>query len=179
MKNQDEKEDTSVAMLYNLNGLLRSDILFDFPLPAKSALYLSNFIVPSTLALQVYYSQEPSIDNFVKLGNDGVLNFDYRSKKPMWAERKILRSLFDIGFFSHEKLVKYANPGKSIHYAGCLPMKTTPKNKYETWPNGLLFGHKNTYVVDSSLFPRLPAKNLTFTIMANAIRIGEMVSKTN
>ena len=33
----------------------------------------------------------------------------------------------------------------------------------------------NLFVVDGSVFPALPAKNLTFTLMANSTRIAEKV----
>ena len=39
----------------------------------------------------------------------------------------------------------------------------------------LLAGTKAVYIGDSAAFPRLPAKNLTFTIMANALRIGRLL----
>jgi len=49
--------------------------------------------------------------------------------------------------------------------------------RYETDRNGLLFGKRRVHVADAATFPRLPAKNLTFTIMANALRIGEAVRR--
>jgi choline dehydrogenase-like flavoprotein len=51
-------------------------------------------------------------------------------------------------------------------------MRDEPERRYETDRNGLLAGTRSVYVGDSAAFPRLPAKNLTFTIMANALRIG-------
>jgi choline dehydrogenase-like flavoprotein len=32
---------------------------------------------------------------------------------------------------------------------------------------------ENLYLVDGSTFPFLPSKNITFTLMANAVRIAE------
>ena len=54
-------------------------------------------------------------------------------------------------------------------------MRERPERRYETNRNGLLNGTKAVYVGDAAGFPRLPAKNLTFTIMANALRIGRAV----
>ncbi len=50
-------------------------------------------------------------------------------------------------------------------------MRETPA-RYQTDSSGLLFGTRRVYIVDGACFSRLPAKNLTFTIMANALRIG-------
>jgi hypothetical protein len=54
-------------------------------------------------------------------------------------------------------------------------MRERPEQRYETNRNGLLTGSKAVHVGDAATFPRLPAKNLTFTIMANALRIGRAV----
>ena len=77
-------------------------------------------------------------------------------------------------YFASKRLCKIPPPGSSIHYAGTLPMRSNPQNKYETDPNGLLHGTKGIYVVDGGNFPALPSKNHTFTIMANAMRIGTL-----
>ena len=52
-------------------------------------------------------------------------------------------------------------------------MRAAPASPYETNSQGLLHGSRRVFVADSSNFPDIPAKNLTFTIMANALRIGE------
>jgi choline dehydrogenase-like flavoprotein len=41
-----------------------------------------------------------------------------------------------------------------------------------TEPSGRLRGTRRVYVVDGSVFPALPSKGLTFTMMANANRIA-------
>jgi choline dehydrogenase-like flavoprotein len=35
---------------------------------------------------------------------------------------------------------------------------------------------QNLFLVDGSTFPFLPAKNLTFTLMANAARVADTIS---
>jgi choline dehydrogenase-like flavoprotein len=54
-------------------------------------------------------------------------------------------------------------------------MRTSP-SRYETNPAGLLHGTKSIYIVDGAALSRLPAKNLSFTTMANALRIGRAVA---
>jgi choline dehydrogenase-like flavoprotein len=62
--------------------------------------------------------------------------------------------------------------GASVHYAGTIPM-TTDKAPRTTSPHGRSNDFDNLYFVDGTSFPFLPAKNLTFTLMANAVRVAE------
>src|SRR5262249_19017342 len=87
----------------------------------------------------------------------------------------ILRLLGRMGYWSSRRFVRIPKPGASVHYGGPLPMRERVERRYETRRNGLLNGTKAVYIGDSAAFPRLPAKNLTFTIMANALRIGRAV----
>ena len=50
-------------------------------------------------------------------------------------------------------------------------MKYKPK-KFQCDKWGKLHGYNNVYIVDGSNLTNLPAKNLTYTIMANAMRIA-------
>jgi choline dehydrogenase-like flavoprotein len=69
-------------------------------------------------------------------------------------------------------MTKIRSMGKVEHYSGTLPMSRTRK----TWAvsdNCQSYDIPNMFVVDGSTFPFLPAKNLTFTLMANAARVAE------
>jgi choline dehydrogenase-like flavoprotein len=65
--------------------------------------------------------------------------------------------------------------GASIHYAGMFPMAARPGD-LGTDASGKLAGWDGVHLADGSVFPRLPAQGLTFTMMANAHRIGGLVS---
>ncbi|WP_193139134.1 MULTISPECIES: GMC oxidoreductase [unclassified Meridianimarinicoccus] len=62
--------------------------------------------------------------------------------------------------------------GASVHYTGTLPMSQA-ETPLTTSPDGALRGFANVHVADGSVFPALPAKNLTFTLMANAARVAD------
>jgi choline dehydrogenase-like flavoprotein len=62
--------------------------------------------------------------------------------------------------------------GASVHYAGTLPM-TNDAAPWTCTKYGQSRDIENLYFADGSTFPDLPAKNLTFTLMANATRIAE------
>ena len=62
--------------------------------------------------------------------------------------------------------------GASVHYAGTLPM-TEAAAPFTTTPFCQSRDFENLYLVDGATFPFLPAKNITFTLMANAARVAE------
>lgn len=80
----------------------------------------------------------------------------------MW---RVFRGL-PVSFMSH-----IGAPGKSYHLGGSLPMKLHPQ-KFETDLVGRPYGMERIHVVDASIFPNVPATNVTLTAMANAYRIG-------
>ena len=62
-------------------------------------------------------------------------------------------------------------PGRGNHSGGSFPMSKKPK-EFETDTLGRPFGFENVNVVDSTIFPTVPATTITLTIMANAHRIA-------
>lgn len=65
-------------------------------------------------------------------------------------------------------------PGASFHSGGTLPMSASPTT-LQTDPLGRLSGFNTIHVVDASVLPSIPASTITFTVMANAHRIGTLV----
>lgn len=61
--------------------------------------------------------------------------------------------------------------GSSVHYSGTLPM-TTERQAWSVTPDCRSYDIENLFIVDGSVMPFLPAKNLTFTLMANAVRVA-------
>jgi choline dehydrogenase-like flavoprotein len=125
--------------------------------------------------LQLYYPGEPHPSNTLSIDAKGNLILRYGARLAGGVERHILRVLRRMGFWSSFRFVRMPQPGASVHYGGTLPMRARPERRYETNRSGLLAGTKAVYIGDSAAFPRLPAKNLTFSIMANALRIGRSV----
>jgi ferredoxin len=64
-------------------------------------------------------------------------------------------------------------PGASFHSGGTLPMSAAP-GSCQTDPLGRLSGFENVHIVDASVLPSIPASTITFTVMANAHRIGTL-----
>jgi len=77
-----------------------------------------------------------------------------------------------LGFRPLASLLKPTPFGFHGHLAGTLPMRAAP-GPLETDASGRLAGTARVFVVDTAGFPTLPAQNLTFTAMANALRVAD------
>jgi choline dehydrogenase-like flavoprotein len=76
-----------------------------------------------------------------------------------------------LGCFAPAGMARILARGSSVHYAGTIPM-TRSGGEHTTDADGSVRGMSGLFVVDGAGFPWLPAKNLTFTLMANATRIA-------
>lgn len=160
--------------IYGLSGPLRSEFIMDFPFSIRSNLLAAKYCPSAMMIAQVFYPGVNSQENWIQLNDEGSLTIRFGDFQRGQVERKLLKLFAKLGFYGHHSLCKFPAPGNSFHYACTLPMKARP-GPYETNRNGLLFGTKNIYIGDSSNFSYLPAKNLTFSMMANAHRIASQI----
>lgn len=83
----------------------------------------------------------------------------------LWKNRRCLKALPLL------PMVRIGLPGTGNHSGGSFPMSKRPA-RFETDTLGKPPGFDNLHVVDSTIFPSIPATTITFTIMANAHRIA-------
>lgn len=88
------------------------------------------------------------------------------------AFRRAKKALLRLGCIVPPGTFRVRAKGESVHYAGTMPMSKN-NGRYDTSEYCESNYFKNLYIVDGSTFPFLPAKNITFTLMANAVRIAE------
>jgi choline dehydrogenase-like flavoprotein len=165
--------------IYGGAGPLRSDILFELPLSITANLSLLRRLAVATGMLMMFYPAQPHPENYLRLTPEGQLELNYSEPAaggpPRGAAEKTLIPVFrKIGFYTAAALCQYPPMGSGLHYAGTLPMRNSP-DRYQLYSDGRLHGTRRVYVADGACFPRLPAKNLTFTIMANAMRIAALI----
>ncbi len=67
-------------------------------------------------------------------------------------------------------------PGRGYHSGGTFPMRANPRYR-ETDCLGRPFGFERVHLVDASVFPTIPAGPITFSAMANAVRIADQHGK--
>ena len=81
------------------------------------------------------------------------------------ANLKLSNNLKRFGIYPLGLFSRFSPPGTGVHYGGWLPMGV------DCDLLGRPSKSKNIHVVDSSILPSIPAGPITFTIMANALRI--------
>ena len=69
------------------------------------------------------------------------------------------------------KMSRLGIPGIGNHSGGTFPMKERPL-EFESDKFGRPYGFKKVHVVDSTVFPSIPATTISLSIMANAHRIA-------
>jgi choline dehydrogenase-like flavoprotein len=67
--------------------------------------------------------------------------------------------------------VRLGQPGRGYHVGGSFPMSETA-GPLETDILGRPAGFRRVHAIDATVFPDIPATTITFTVMANAHRIG-------
>ena len=68
-------------------------------------------------------------------------------------------------------MLQYTEPGRGFHSGGSLPMRAQP-GAFECDLLGRPQGWSRLHIVDASVLPSIPATTVTFSVMANAHRIG-------
>ncbi|UCH92749.1 MAG: GMC family oxidoreductase [Candidatus Aminicenantes bacterium] len=165
-----------------LKTALMQPVLQFMPLDWKTASFLGRNLHSAMGVINVNYSDTRRQENVVSIkpgtGN-GFSTLEICYSPPLGEKKKISVSLKRVKkFFS--ALGAIVPPGQvhirpmgaSVHYSGTLPMSEKPR------PQTLSLNCKsndfeNLYIVDGTWFPFLPAKNLTFTLMANAARVAD------
>lgn len=66
--------------------------------------------------------------------------------------------------------------GASLHYAGTFPIRPDG-GELTCERDSRLRGTRAVYLADGSIFPWLPPKGHTFTLMANADRVGRLLAE--
>jgi hypothetical protein len=166
------------ASFYNYTSPLSSDVIMNIPLSARANLMASKYLLPAMSIIQFFYSDKPHPSKYVRLADDNLLETTSRQKFQMGdIERHFISTLRRLCFFSHPKLIQYPEPGNGIHYAGTLPMSDNRSMRYRTTKSGSLALTRHISVADAAIFPYLPAKNHTMTIMANAMRVADHVAR--
>jgi choline dehydrogenase-like flavoprotein len=111
-------------------------------------------------------------------GAPDVLEVRYRADAEETAAQdrdraRLLRAFLSLGCVPLSTV--RPGHGANMHYAGTFPMR--PDGGDLTCDGeGRLRACRNVYLGDGSVFPWLPAKGLTFTLMACADRVGSRLA---
>jgi hypothetical protein len=167
----------SVASTYSYQSLMLFRLVSQMPFNFKDDLNMMRYLVSGFLVMIVQHPDYFSKDKYLQLTptpdsqTGDSLNAHYEltsAEEKKWSRREtdyisLMRSLRAIAV----KRVRTEH-GSSIHYAGTVPF-SDKNNEFTLSKTGRINGTKNVYIADSSGFNFLPAKGLTFSLMANSI----------
>ncbi len=171
-----------IANFYSYRSLLLFRLAQGMPLPPRLAMLFTRAIVDSLMIVGISHADEASPRRWMKLLKkpDGSDFIEIRSRRSMKERRIFWRQ--ELSLVRRLMALKLAPlglmhlpEGASIHYAGTLPFSEADR-PLTCDAGGRLRGMQNVYVADGSTFRFLPAKGLTFSLMANARRIAEQVA---
>jgi choline dehydrogenase-like flavoprotein len=169
------------AQITTLKTALAHPIVQNVPADLRTALFLFRNVRGGLGLVNVNFADRRRDTNLVTLrpGRDGeppalVIAYEPDAGEPAriaQAMRTVRRALWRLGAVVPPGMSHVRPMGASVHYAGTLPMSAAP-DTHTLSRIGASNYFENLFVVDGSGFPSLPAKNLTFTLMANAVRVA-------
>ena len=169
------------AQITTLKTALAHPIVQNVPTGLRTAVFLFRNMRGALGLVNVNFADRRRDANFLTLrpGAESesptlVLGYDPDPDEPARlarALRTVRRALWRLGAVVPPGMSHVRPMGASVHYAGTLPMSASRGG--HTLSRVCASNYfENLFVVDGSGFPSLPAKNLTFTLMANAVRVA-------
>jgi choline dehydrogenase-like flavoprotein len=150
----------------------RAEFFPSLPYVARSNMSLIRHLLPAMFVMQFYLPGDEQRPSRMRLLPDGRLRVEATDGVvDLAAAAPMFRFFRRLGAWSHPRLAVNVPTGHAVHYAGTLPMRESP-GRYECTPEGRLYGTRRVYVADSATFAGLPAKNMSFGMMANAMRVA-------
>ena len=155
-------------------------ILKETPMSTRTGFEFLQYMMPAFTIAGLFHPERGGSTKYLELRKDDnllpgdALHINYRLtaqeiEKVAHNEHQFTKALRQLNCF----VLKKMNPGhgSGIHYAGTLPF-SDKNEQFKLLPDGKLGMSKNVYVADGSGFTYLPAKGLTFSLMANAHNVA-------
>ncbi|OAN55063.1 GMC oxidoreductase [Magnetospirillum moscoviense] len=175
-----QPHDYALGLLYDATTLSIADLAAQTPLSRAGAVSAISTLAPAMMVGLVYLPGEyaSSTATLLRTGGGqcrmdltGAVTAEYGPTMRRLA--RTLRSLFaQRGAWLLPGSFRPYQPGAEVHYGASLPMGTV------TGRLGEMPGVPGLHLIDGAVLPRIPAKHHTFTVMANADRIGRGLAKT-
>jgi choline dehydrogenase-like flavoprotein len=168
------------GQITTLKTALIHPIVQNLPIDLRTALTLFRAVRAGLGVLNVNLRDQRRLENYVTLGEDQpgapalVIHYEPPASEADVMPRalKIVnKALRLLGCVVPPGMSHIRPMGASVHYAGTIPMTST-KAPHSANADCQSSEYANLHFVDGTTLPSLPAKNLTFTLMANAVRVA-------
>jgi hypothetical protein len=179
------QEIDGVFQMYSYRSLLLFKLVKEMPLPPSLGLLLARTLVTSMAIFGIFFRDRMAEGKRMELVPGSPLgkpkvrfHHSYSAGEKAWkaaCEARFRQALIR----AHCIPLGQVDPGPagSIHYAGTIPADNPINPLVRTLPDGTIEGLPNVFAGDSSSWNSLPAKGLSFTLAANAIRVAELAAK--
>jgi hypothetical protein len=170
------------CQITTLKTALAHPIIQNMPLDLKTAIFVFRNLHAALGLVNVNLHDARRNDNYLTLETSPqsqhprlVINYlpvadEQRTIKQTVKTVKV--ALRKLGCLVAPGMTHIRPMGASVHYAGTIPM-SAEKSAFTSSTHCQSHDFKNLYFVDGTTYPFLPAKNITFTLMANAIRVAD------
>ena len=171
------------GLVTTLKTALCHPIVQNVPFDFRTSLFIFRNVHSALGLVNINLNDTRRDENFVGLESDAAgpgaaLTIRYVSGpreagRIADAMKKVNRVLRALGCIVPPGMTHIRPMGASVHYAGTLPMSAIP-GPLTTSKDCRSHDFENLLIVDGSTLPFLPAKNVTFTLMANAARVADV-----
>lgn len=162
---------------YTYNDLYREPVLAKLG-PLKSVFPMEPFLGRLLLFQGYLHSRHSAViaASLERNGKGDVLKLHSSSNPETMRlvkriNAKLLKLMSETGLMPLRPMLQMGKPGRGFHSGGSFPMSNSPTTlQTDIW--GRPQGYSRVHAIDSSVLPTIPATTITFTVMANAYRIG-------
>jgi len=169
---------------YGYSQMLVRELDRTFMRPMMKPAAIRKALLGRLMVIQGFLHSNDSGHTRLVLKNDGgeerliatTTTFPHARKTAMRAAWKLVRQAKALGAIPLIPFMRVPPAGAGYHSGGSFPMRPNP-GELETDPLGRLPSMPRVYLVDSSVFPSIPATSITLSVMANAHRIATESTK--
>jgi choline dehydrogenase-like flavoprotein len=170
--------DYVTGALYELSTLPPSPFVARLPFGRRAGTEIFRALAPALVIASIYFPGDCSANSVraekdgenIRLAIRGALAPEFTALSRT-VQRRLSRIFAGLGAFVLPATA-LARPGTDAHLGGLFPMGAG------TNVRGELPGLPGLHLVDGSIFPTIPSKPNTLTIMANADRIGRQLARS-
>jgi len=173
-----KNEDVAMGSIYSYHSLMLYRLILQAPLDMRSSAKIFRNLLPALTIFGIHHPESAGSGRFQYNGKAFSASYEHNDEmnaQVIKRNKRFVSVIKKLGCYP----VRTVDPGfgASIHYAGTLPF-AEGEEPFSLDPTGRLHGSKNIYVADGSGFRYLPAKGLTFSLMAWAHVVAKnLISK--
>ncbi len=180
-----DNSDVAMSAFFTYRSLLLFRLIKETPLNFAVGRSVMQYLVPAMVIAGIHHPESTCNRKYLRLIADAtsptgdklfaeyILN-STEQEEVLKTESEFFKTFRSLGCIPIQKV--YPGHGSSIHYAGTIPFSDA-EEIYTTAQSGRLHLTNHVFVADGSSFQYLPAKGISFTLMANADRVSRNAMK--